>query len=393
VLPVSDLPHRTIWLIRSEANEYVDGAPLGAFHMQCDKTQSPVIIINYSSTAETPSAQKAADLAINASPSVQLFVVPSRDIKGRAEHSTTPEGAGASTVSVDQPADDAPDESAIETYDSCKLSSPACDARNRPNVISVAAVAQDGQTASNLSLHGSGYEVAALGDVSTISAGGTPSRLHGYGSSYAVPYVSALASLIFNQYQVAGGQDVVTAADLKVRILATADLTSDPRTSFAFGPINFTRALQVESDHVAYSNGEDACGKGPSVEVDGELVDTGDFTSNKSRELYGGPTRTVFDASTVLRIKRHCGANNANPEFDVVIQGPAVNAKIPLAQAFRYVQVDLSQRELQFQTPSGITRIPLYRLRDYVACMRPYLRPTNAGCLNHTRRSAGRTVK
>jgi hypothetical protein len=381
-LPVSDLPQRTIWYVRSSADEYAGGAPVDAFLKGCDASQSSLIIVNYSSTAENGDSRQEASIDIDAAPSSELFVVPTRDIKNsEGRPGTTDAGASTSTSNTGGSATQ-PNQTTIETPAHCQLSYPACDARGKPNVISVGSLLADGRTVSSASIHGLAHEVAAIGDVSTISAGPNPHRILGHGSSYAVPYVSALASLIFDYYKAAGGQGNITAADLKVRILATAELTRKPEESFAFGPINYGRALELKSDHLDYALGNDACDDTATNAVDGQIVDTGDFASTTAHEVYGGGTKTVFPTESILRIRRDCSNTKAHPEFDVIVRIAAPNTKstLPLALAVRYTHVDLQQREVQLKTVGGVTPVSLARLRDYVACMRPFWPPTS-GCL------------
>jgi subtilisin family serine protease len=138
---------------------------------------------------------------------------------------------------------------------------PACwSGLRRPNsIVSVVGLNADGATLLSGRVAGAGDEERVLsnyGQAFDVSAvGETVSTLHGdwvgleKGSSFAVPYVTGLASLLIGKVQGAGLEPRM--ARIKERILATADRgTGVLRMTSRFGRIHFARALDFEQDVV-----------------------------------------------------------------------------------------------------------------------------------------------
>ncbi|RYG36955.1 MAG: hypothetical protein EON93_04385, partial [Burkholderiales bacterium] len=154
---------------------------------------------------------------------------------------------------------DGPRGERIDSMQSCRFV-PACwSGLREPNsIVSVVGLNADGATLLSgiagagdeervLSNHGQAFDVSAVGE--------TVSTLHGdwvgleKGSSFAVPYVTGLASLLIGKLQGTGLARGV--ARVKERILATADRDTEVlRTTSRFGRIHFARALDFEEDVV-----------------------------------------------------------------------------------------------------------------------------------------------
>jgi hypothetical protein len=102
---------------------------------------------------------------------------------------------------------------------------------------------------------GTSFDVAAVGDVVSTVYGGYLRPVTG--SSFATPYVSALASLIVGRIRYLNYGNVKPAA-LKERLLFTADLLPQFSGLVRFGRINFDRALAF--DHALIVRvGQDNC--------------------------------------------------------------------------------------------------------------------------------------
>jgi len=133
---------------------------------------------------------------------------------------------------------------------------PACwsrDDRGTHGLISVVALNADGTavlTDSNghpLSNYGQAFDVAAVGTVQTALYGNSIGTVTG--SSFATPYVSGLAALLFAKTKVNNLNPSVQ--EVKNRILFTADTDDTLSKSSRFGRINFKKALDFKEDLVS----------------------------------------------------------------------------------------------------------------------------------------------
>ena len=139
---------------------------------------------------------------------------------------------------------------------------PACISTYGDYVISVVALDASGagrwvgeQKSSNW---GVAFDVAAVGVAVSTLHGNSFGPMAG--TSVATPYVSGLASLIFGK-----SRTPFTAKQVKERILYTADFTEILDSIVHFGRINFTRALQFQSDRVELK--KEFCPTPPSCEL------------------------------------------------------------------------------------------------------------------------------
>lgn len=148
----------------------------------------------------------------------------------------------------------------IDDVQQCRFV-PACwSGLRQPNsIVSVVGLNADGATLLSgrlpstpdeervLTNYGQAFDVSAVGEVmSTLYGDWVGSQK---GSSFAVPYVTGLASLLIGKVQGAGLE--VRMARIKERILATSDRDTDVlRVTSRFGRIHFARALDFEQDVV-----------------------------------------------------------------------------------------------------------------------------------------------
>jgi hypothetical protein len=373
VLPLMGLSEKDIWLIRAGTgiNVWQKGV-LRFFSTYCGPP-APLFVVNYSASDTTDQGRSAIAKLIADTPGA-LFVSAAKDIPN---------------LSGGDKKNDQATSSVLEAPNLCELSHPACLAYKTPNIISVGAMTADGASPSELSVRGLAYEVAAVGEkVKTISGQETPRRTSGNGSSYSVPYVSALASLIYGDYLTQAKKSLAPAAlypsDVKVRILSTSDLTEDPDGTFEFGEINFDRALGVESDKIEFSAKGDACNAKKFEVAKGSLRAPTIFQANGGgKEVNGSRQLFQVELKDLLRIRRICGANAANMVFDVVVRERVARTqdREEWERAVRYTAVDLKAYELSLVSADGEKPIALSQIRNFTACMRPQLRAPASGCL------------
>ena len=188
---------------------------------------------------------------------------------------------------------------------------PACwSGLRQPNsIVSVVGLNADGATLLSgrvagagdeervLSNHGQAFDVSAVGE--------TVSTLHGdwvgleKGSSFAVPYVTGLASLLIGKVQGAGLE--LRMARVKERILATSDRGTEVlRVTSRFGRIHFARALDFEQD-VVRLRPDAACA--PDCTLRGVInrLTTGSITF-KYAPRAGGIADLTVDFSRIRRL-------------------------------------------------------------------------------------------
>jgi hypothetical protein len=250
---------------------------------------------------------------------------------------------------------------------------------------------EDGVTPSKSSIYGSAFETSAIGELTSVSGQAKPNKQKVQGSSFAVPYVSALASLVHGKYLTLMKATLApttypSAADIKLRLLATSHLM--PKDNFEFGPIDFDRALALESDTIEFTNQGDVCDAQKTQIAEGLL------TSPKIFQAKAGGTRVngreplqQIKAQDLLRVMRDCGANSRVPVFDVIVREKveASLANVDWERAVRYTDVDLQAKEFVFDSGHGTVSVPIGRVLNYTPCMRPQRRSILLGCLRQLR--------
>jgi subtilisin family serine protease len=96
--------------------------------------------------------------------------------------------------------------------------------------------------------YGSAFDVGAVGEVTTTLHGNYTGMIGG--SSFAAPYVTGLAALVFAKVKYKGLDAGVP--EVKQRVLFTADKPRSLSGTSRFGRINFERALSFEDDILDY---------------------------------------------------------------------------------------------------------------------------------------------
>jgi len=134
----------------------------------------------------------------------------------------------------------------IDKIEDCRII-PACISMSGDYLISVVALDTKGVNRwigeTKSSNWGNAFDVAAIGTAVSTLYGNSFGAMAG--TSVAAPYVSGLASLLFAKSHVP-----LTAKQVKERILYTVDFSDAFDDMVKFGRINFTRALEFESDHI-----------------------------------------------------------------------------------------------------------------------------------------------
>jgi len=113
------------------------------------------------------------------------------------------------------------------------------------SVISVVALAADGKQpldGAYATNRGTAFDVAAVGVTNTTLHGDSVGQMAG--SSFAAPFVTSLAAMIRSK----GSKYALTPAQIRERILYTADFSSTFDALVRFGRINFRRALDLDTD-------------------------------------------------------------------------------------------------------------------------------------------------
>jgi subtilisin family serine protease len=134
----------------------------------------------------------------------------------------------------------------INAGDACQIF-PACLSQvpaTAGNVISVVALDQNGDRlkGAHPTQYGTAFDVAASGMATSTLYGDWIGTMDG--TSVAAPFVTALAALIKSKAL----DQTPTPAQLKERILATVDFSSDFDVLVRFGRINYKRALDFDTD-------------------------------------------------------------------------------------------------------------------------------------------------
>jgi hypothetical protein len=122
-----------------------------------------------------------------------------------------------------------------------------------------------------LTNYGLAFDVAAVGETVSFLHGDYLGRVKG--SSFATPYVTGLAALIYGRAKAKLVRaDRLTPLDLKNRILISADNPADLQKFSRFGRINFWKALSFETDWIRYRTSptctEQECWQSVKIERD-----------------------------------------------------------------------------------------------------------------------------
>lgn len=243
---------------------------------------------------------------------------------------------------------------------------PGCKALNTQNMISVVGLDHTGEKASERSLHGFPFEVAAIGEVRTIDR--TGNEKFAAGSSHATPFVASLASLIVGRaYSLKANGGMIQPADVKARILQTVDFLQD-REIVEFGRVNFSRAMDIGRDILilsttlpnAVSSRASYCAGSANCYV-GE-VDKADSFKLVGYDSAGSKIeveRMEFDR--VLRLRR-----GSEDRWDVIYLPATRDSVIP--RRLKNAQL-VGITTIAFGSANARPQVPLASVVDYTRCM------------------------
>lgn len=351
ILPASGIADDRVTLLRVEDFEKFKG-PFQKFFALCASAGSAIVIVNVSATSSTPSNQVALRNALiggeGGAPnySFVLGVVAAGD----SDHFASLRGMAL------QPG--------------CGVY-PGCVTREMKNLISVVALAADGTQLSQSSLFGPAFEVAAIGDTEVIGPQWNARAEGGTGTSFAVPYVSALASFVYARYMSHpnAGRHLPPHA-IKARIVSTVNFRPELNGKVAFGVVDFHSALDLEHDHVTVAH--HPCDVAAENKEDlGAKVDlTAHLTMDSGVDESGTDLTTQkLQMRQILRLSRTCQADSrAPPEFTVVVALPEPGARSQLRKVAIYRHVSFKESHLPIALGSG--PVPVEQLGDFTACMR-----------------------
>lgn len=245
---------------------------------------------------------------------------------------------------------------------------PGCKARDTQNMISVVGLDASGELPSSRSLSGISFETAAIGDIMTVDFAGKDKEA--YGSSYATPFVSSLASLIVGKaYALRTNGGGLQPADLKVRILQTVDFLRD-RSIVEFGRINYSRAIEIGRDILVLDaplSGLKAitapfCQGATGCYV-GDIRKTGVLRNIKGFDSSGASVEVKeLEVNRILRLRR-----TGRSAWSVVyVELATDSAKARVLHDVRIDDLD----QFAFSFPGeGERTVPLSVVQDYTRCM------------------------
>jgi subtilisin family serine protease len=238
---------------------------------------------------------------------------------------------------------------------------PACWSNDDPErgIISVVALNGDGtnllkdQNGQIITNYGRVFDVSAVGAVATTMHGNFFGRA--YGTSFAAPYVTGLASLIYAKAGYAHLNPTVT--QVKNRILFSSDL-EPPFLQFArFGRINFRTALRFQDNLIVYkprANCPSPCEITANIarDTDEALV----LTSGKKGNAHIA-AGTLIPMKYVRRL-----ALQDDGTFIIVFLEDGSLTKITNAQ------IRLQANRNIMTTTTGTEPFPLNDIKDYISC-------------------------
>lgn len=238
----------------------------------------------------------------------------------------------------------------IRTPTDCRVI-PACWSRERQgrkNIISVVALDSSGEQVLQISNRGPFLDVAAVGQA-TGAVHGNYVASH-EGTSFAAPYVSALASLIAAQVPVQSAS--LGPQGIKQRILFTSDFLDSLEGKVAFGRINFSRALDYGASTLQLSDGKHL--RGYLEPGDDPLKVEEGFTPEGAR----------FSGSIpMMQIKRIFATKNITEQsrYSIAyIDGERVLQKVRAAR--------VAPMKFSFRIKDDVVPIDLGSLVDFTSC-------------------------
>lgn len=366
VLPASLIPESLFLedamvslLVVDDFRRLVDSQLAGQFLMLCDPHRGGMIITNISgasTTNENRNGLQSGLLGAAGNSEIDdymLVVAAAGDVK------TFPQLAGK------------PQQPDCTVY-------PACTTHSTKNMISVVSMQPNGLTPSDFTLFGPAFDVAAVGETEVVGPTDEKPSAES-GTSFAAPYVTALAALVHARYKSSGGLKPLTPLVVKSRILSTVDFlpTLDGKIleeKVSYGRVNYQRALDVESDWVT-SAANPCTADDPAnplaIKERGQADPLESIDIETGVDRYGRPLKTTsIRMAQVLRLTRICKEGQGpKPRFNMVVVLPDAPASQHSEKVERYRNVTLAQSQLPLATQAAKS-VPTSKLKDFTACMR-----------------------
>ncbi|QNA88782.1 S8/S53 family peptidase [Massilia sp. Dwa41.01b] len=217
-------------------------------------------------------------------------------------------------------------------------------------VISVVALDAGGRRLLGSSNSGIQFDVAAVGDTTGAVFGGGYARYAG--TSFAAPYVSALAALLFERVERDTAK--IDARRIKHRILFTSTFIDGLESKMRFGRIDFARALDFSQDVLRLRPG--TCPRGNCI-LRGDASPSTSVNISYALDEQGN---TVNGLSLVMRDVKRLQATrlpNGEQRFWVVVRKNKVLK--------RYSAAMFSDTYISF---TGLPKVAVADVEDYTAC-------------------------
>jgi hypothetical protein len=323
----------------------------------CNSQNNPFVIANISGTSTNDAAREALRRALSGGESgspVDSFVLGVA-AAGDPEHF--------------------PDLGNRELQPGCRVY-PGCSTRTTNHLISVVSMSEDGSSTSSASLLGTAFDVAAIGETEVTGPADKSAPHSERGTSFAAPYVTSLAALVYAKYRSHrnGKPGPLAPHAIKSRILATVDFKPLLEGKVAFGMVNYRRALELESNRGVYH--ADPC-RDDTAALDEDKSERLRVSMNGDLEIHGGENDAgqPLDAPTVslrqiLRLSRICKPGmGPTPRFNLVLARPKRGSTTQFGYLELYRNVTIAESLLPLYG-KGDAQIPTAQLRDFTACLR-----------------------
>lgn len=236
---------------------------------------------------------------------------------------------------------------------------PACWSQEEPadenTIVSVVALDRTGKKLLKESNRGAAFDVAAIGETSGAVYG--DAIADGSGTSFAAPYVSALASLLYQRLDRTSPK--INPMRAKHRILFTSTFIDGLESEVRFGRIDYRRALDFEDDVLIMRNS--ACAA-PPCRMSGDVLRTGTIHFDVAYDLQGVRYEGLtFDMSEVKRMQANIIATGET-RFWVVVR------KNRLLQRYHNVRIDNSAISFTERGNNSNKKISVADIDDYTSC-------------------------
>lgn len=230
---------------------------------------------------------------------------------------------------------------------------PACWSRQTPatnTIISVVALDATGKQLLSSSNRGTMFDVAAIGETKGAAYGNAITKSSG--TSFAAPYVSALASLLFDR--VDRTKTRINPMRAKHRVLFTSTFIDGLETSLRFGRIDYRRALDFDENVLVLAPGSCLPWK---CTMRGKPEADATFTIQHAYDEQGAEVSNVEYRMKEVKRLQSTLLSNGEKRFWVVVRRDGVLT--------RFTKAKIAQTHLAFAEKN---RIPMQAVEDYTAC-------------------------